>query len=350
MKRIIPAMIMALGALIAVLAVLPGCDDLITQYNYDTTFITIQDSTCVAACHSDANMDMLIAIRQWEHSRHSSDSLIDFDEFGLGLENTKTCGPQCHNQEGFITSLQSSVDEIEFPLEIGCFSCHAPHTYWELDSLRYYDPVVLADGFTYNRGNSNICALCHQATATVASAITDQIDLLDSVTIYPSWAAHASNQADMMMGTGGYEYGAGPGNSAHYNASGSNCVKCHMNVAIGFELGGHSFTMESDGDQLVEACNVSGCHIGSPLTGFTDVSADQTSFIDSLSILHTALETKGITDDYAGKIGDAGLAGALYNYRFIINDGSNGVHNTDYALGLIRESLIYLDTATSLNP
>ncbi len=352
MKRIVPATIMTLGALIAVLAILPGCDDLITQenteYYYDT--ITIFDSTCVAACHSDANMEMTIAIRQWEHSRHSSDSLTDFDVFGIDLANTRTCGPQCHNQEGFIISLSSTVDEVEFPLEIGCFSCHAPHTNWKLDSLRYYDPVDLADGFTYNRGNSNICALCHQATVTVASEITSQLDLLGEITIYPTWAAHGSNQSDMMMGTGGYEYGANPTNSAHYNAANSNCLKCHLNVAVGFDMGGHSFNMESDGDQLVEACNVSGCHLGSPLSTFADVSIDHTNFSDSLVILQTALEGRGLADDFTGIIEDAGLAGALYNYRFIINDGSNGVHNTDYALGLVRESLMYLDTATSINP
>jgi len=352
MKRIIPACILILGALIAVMAVLPGCDELVTQENfyYDSATYVVSDSTCVAACHSDVNTDMTIAIRQWENSRHSSDSLTDFDVTGVAVQNTNECGPQCHHKQGFVQSLTSTASAVEFPLEINCFACHAPHTNWDLDSLRYYDPVVLADDFTYNRGNSNICALCHQAISTTTADITSQFDLLGLVPVYPGWADHASNQADMMMGTGGYEYGANPGNSAHYNASNSNCLKCHLDVAVGFDLGGHSFNMESGGEQLVEACNVSGCHSGTPITSFDNVNTNLTNFTDSLLLLQTELEGLGYNDNFTGNILDVGLAGALYNYRYIMNDGSNGIHNTEYGLGLIRESLIYIDTTSSLNP
>ncbi|UCD16443.1 MAG: hypothetical protein JSV44_08225 [Candidatus Zixiibacteriota bacterium] len=353
MKRLMPVILLAFIALTAVMTIIPGCDELVTQENsyYDTTII--RDSTCVAVCHSDVNTTMAVAVRQWENSRHASGILTDTSISGIEILFTKSCGPQCHNSQGFVQSLSSQPGSTEYPLEIGCFTCHAPHTTWKLDSLRYYDPVTLADATTsFNRGKSNICALCHQAITTPTAEIDDNfVNPDDSILVYPLWGPHGSQQADMLLGTGGYEYGATIGNSSHTNASGSSCLKCHQDITEGFTLGGHSLNMRDGNDQLVAACNVFGCHSADNITDFSLYSGNDNLiyFQDSLILLADTLNGFGILNTIS-YIKDPGLAGALYNYLFITQDRSNGIHNLQYALGLIRESLTYIDTATSLNP
>jgi hypothetical protein len=41
-------------------------------------------------------------------------------------------------------------------------------------------------------------------------------------------------------------------------------------------------------------------------------------------------------------IADGGLAGALYNYLFIEEDRSEGIHNTKYTVKLLQNSINYL--------
>lgn len=344
MRSLISLIIISLIAGIAILGILPGCDELVTKENYiyDTTTNIIWDSNCVAICHSDINNSKDIAIRQWENSAHSSRGLVDAALLG---ENTLTCGPQCHTREGFVQLLTGSSPGTNYSTEIGCFACHAPHTTWNW-SLRDTSALTLngSDDFAYHE--ANICARCHQSLADSTAEMVH-----DSVTIDTSWAIwalHGSFQAEMLGGFGGYEY---PGvtyvHSQHRTQTDKGCVTCHQDSARGFTLGGHSLNLRNESDMLVEACNRTGCHIGAPFDAAA-IEALQSILAAKLDSLKSKLIEDSLLDEATGEpmigieIADAETAGALYNYFFVLNDKSLGMHNWAYDTLLIRNSLDHL--------
>ncbi|MCP4705916.1 MAG: hypothetical protein GY865_15055, partial [candidate division Zixibacteria bacterium] len=130
MKKLFPLVVITAMAGLIILALLPGCDELVTNdnYYYDTLRIdgTIHeaDTTC-GICHNDKTDSITIAKRQWEFSAHSTGNLTDYDFLG---ENTAVCGPECHTKEGYVQYLADlTTGTVYFPTEIGCFACHSPH-------------------------------------------------------------------------------------------------------------------------------------------------------------------------------------------------------------------------------
>lgn len=338
MKRYYPLVLIVMLGLTATLGILPGCDELVTEENfyydthYDTFTIYEADSNC-GLCHTDVTDSISIAKRQWAFSRHASDSLVGFEFLG---QNTATCGPECHTNEGFVDLHVDSVSTaVSFPTEIGCFTCHAPHTERDF-SLRTATLAVLEEG-SFNRGNSNICAKCHMAT------LPPPIPGGLQVNVDSTWGPHFSVQADMLLGVGGYEFfdpqtGANP----HYLQIADGCLGCHQTPTDGFNLGGHSNNIVYDGMQLTEGCNASGCHSGTPISDVFAAAAGQQDLIDSLAVLRALLETASLLNaegrPVAGTV-DPDTAGIIYNYLFVSGDGSGGAHNLSYARELVDSSL-----------
>ncbi len=346
MKRYYPLALIFILGLTATLSILPGCDKLVTEekYFYDTHYDTLTifeaDTTC-GLCHNDSADSITIAKRQWAYSRHASDSLVRFDYLG---QNTSVCGPECHSNEGFVDLHVDSIStSISFPTEIGCFTCHAPHTNRDF-SLRTVTAAVLESG-NYNKGNSNICAKCHKAT--LAPPVPGGLD----VDIDSTWGPHFSVQADMLVGTGGYEFSAPQsGTNPHFSQSAGGCLGCHQNSTDGFKLGGHSENIVYDGAQLTEACNSASCHNGAVTDVFT-VVPEQQELLDSLALLFSLLVP---SPDSAAAGHDTLLnvdgtprvqslspdsAGIIFNFLFVSGDGSTGGHNLGYAKELIDTSL-----------
>jgi len=346
MKRYYPLALIIILGLTATLSIIPGCDKLVTEekYYYDThydTFTIYEADTTCGVCHNDATDSISIAKRQWAYSRHASDSLVRFDYLG---RNTSTCGPECHTNEGFVDLHVDSVSNpISFPTEIGCFTCHAPHTERDF-SLRTVTLAVLEEG-NFNKGNSNICAKCHKAT--LSPPIVGGLDVdMDS-----TWGPHFSVQADMLLGVGGYEFSAPQsGANPHYNQNAGGCLTCHQDATDGFKLGGHSENIVFDGMQLTEACNAGGCHDGAVTDIFT-VDPGQQELIDSLAILYSFLvpspdsATAGhdtlleVTGGPRLQTLSPDSAGIIFNYLFVTGDGSDGTHNLGYAKELIDTSI-----------
>jgi len=349
MKRLKALFLFAFAAGIAVIGIIPGCDELVTSENYDTTFITetINDSACVAACHSDENFTMEFAIRQWQNSGHNN---VDYTgDTLLGL-SAASCGPECHTMNEFINSLDGSASATEYPLEIRCKSCHAVHTTWDF-SLRDTSAVVLDNGEVFNYGaggNSNICARCHRSTYNVINvvAVGMQID--------SNWVRqiiHGGQDAEMIIGKGGYEYTGETYTSTHANVI-QGCIGCHQESDLGFDLGGHSLNIrDGNGGDIADAtCNKSGCHDGNPY-GDASIAAKQNLYYNSLlNGLRTKLVSAGLLDD-ATSLPPEGLlpitsldsVGALYNYLFLKADKSRGMHNYNYSLQLLSTSTAFLD-------
>jgi hypothetical protein len=339
MKKIFPFAILTIFSFI--LTFFPGCDELVTKenYTYDTVTLIINDSICVT-CHSDnINSPTLQAKRSWLYSGHSSDSLSNFEYYG---SNTKDCGPQCHTAQGFIQSLAgSTIDTATIFSEIGCFTCHKPHT--SLDyRLRDSASVTLASGYFYNRNQSNICARCHRSTANPATVV------VAPATITEKWGPHASTAADMLIGHSGFQYPDSIyNNSPHYAAMTNGCLRCHQDSTQGSNLGGHSNRLSDGPVLLTSSCNGELCHSDPELTSFAGVNSLQDEYallIDSLKVRLIAANLLTVDDlPVARTIETIDSLGALYNYLFVKNDRSQGVHNTKYAVTLLKQSIIDLD-------
>jgi hypothetical protein len=279
----------------------------------------------------------------------------------------------CHTNEGFIERAKTGkVDTkkyVRYPSEIGCFTCHAPHDRGDF-SLRKTTAVTLANGANYDRGKSNLCASCHQARRTAKDEVKARSIPSDS------WGAHHGPQTDMLLGTNAYEYPEKKySKSPHALLPNADCVTCHMVLPNGRysltpAIGGHSFNVAGDVHERptvnAAGCLASGCHAemkqieGKP---FFDRKAaadyDGDGKIESVQEEVQGLLDKLINErgtgllqtmknppyDPKGKFIDnkasypIEVTGALYNYKFVKEDGSRGIHNTQYAIQLLIDSI-----------
>jgi hypothetical protein len=284
----------------------------------------------------------------------------------------------CHTNEGFIERVKTGkVDTkkfVRYPSEIGCFTCHAPHDTGNF-SLRMTRAVALANGAKFDRGKGNLCASCHQARRTPKDEVRARNIPTDS------WGAHHGPQADMLSGTNAYEYpGKKYSSSVHGLLPQADCVTCHMTLPNGRyslapSIGGHSFRLEGEVHEQpavnAAGCLSSGCHTemkqakGLPFfdrTAPADYDANgkvETIQQEIQGLYERLINTKGtgllqtmkepIYDPKGNFIENnkvqypIEVVGALYNYKFVKEDGSKGIHNTTYAVQLLMDSIKALD-------
>ncbi len=284
----------------------------------------------------------------------------------------------CHTNEGFIERVKKgSVDTkkfVRYPSEIGCFTCHAPHETGNF-SLRKTNAVKLANGATFDRGNGNLCASCHQARRTPKDEVKPRAIPTSS------WGAHHGPQADMLTGTNAYEFpGKKYSKSAHAVLPQAECVTCHMTLPNGRyslspAIGGHSFSLEGEVHEQpvvnTAGCLTSGCHTemkqvkGAPFfdrrapadydgNGKTEtiqqeiqglyerlINAKGTGLLQKMN--NPIYDAKGNFIENNKTQYPVEAVGALYNYKFVKEDGSKGIHNTTYAVQLLMDSIKSLD-------
>jgi hypothetical protein len=306
------------------------------------------------SCHGieDWGPDVTEASAQWAVSVHASGDNIGFS-FG-------SCAG-CHTSEGFVAAVEDEDYDGDAFNAIGCFTCHAPH---ETESfvLRTSDPVTLGNGATYDKGPSNICANCHKSRQNVDTYV------VDGGSTSSRFGPHHGPQSDMLIGENAYKYDDYPyTNSAHMSTTTEGCVDCHFDEGEKYVLGGHTFMMRdvATGDQHINDCNVLGCHNGSEeIDSLNRVAAadfdwdgniegvqdEIEGLLDSLAtdlIAANLLEYDADDDAYdpiARSVELADSAGALFNFKFVEEDRSLGIHNTDFAVGLLQSSINYLVT------
>ena len=353
MKKSAPALLLVLGT---TLALLPGCDKLVTEVNNNTYY----DSTLAAACltchDGGSREDEIIKVPtgQWAASAHASTRLLEYRD-PLYDSVTSTCGPICHTSQGFIrydsTRVKTSVTAVATPAVIGCNTCHMAHSgkygQWRMDTLRGdAQTVLLVNQSGYEAGQSNMCAVCHQAIRYPVS-VTDTAH----ITLTRTFGPHFSAQADVVASKGGYHLGSAiPTDSSHGLGSRDGCLMCHFTGGQGYEFGQHSFRLENKttGEQYVENCNVAGCHFSSsPPSTITAQGFYNRPGLDSLTNLaeglRYVLELSGMigpdTLPINGKEVSADSARVLYNYLLYVQDGSRGIHNPNYLYRLLKQSL-----------
>jgi hypothetical protein len=316
-------------------------------------------------CHNDETGALLQAEGEWSHSIHASGNSVDYtNRDGASNDCTK-----CHNQQGFIKWLDSGL--VEGPYEnvsaIGCFTCHDPHTRGDM-SLRIASAYTLTNGVVFDHGKANLCANCHHNRTDV------RVEVVDNKTLSTRFGPHHGPQADLLQGTGGYQYaGYTYTTSGHAGGVDDGCIGCHMGnpqVHDGNKIGGHSWNMvdEESGYNLAPLCTP--CHakaktsfdfIADTVKATYDFDKDgvvegyQTEFVGLMDSLGKVLYGKGVMTrtitgsdtTYTPKavaVADKGITGAVWNYQMLEEDRSEGIHNFKYAKDLIWSSIAYVNT------
>jgi len=331
--------------LVSLLAFSLGCERKIVNENKDNSQAEL--NSCFT-CHNDEDGVLQRAEGEWMHSVHASGNNIDYTNRGDGDDCTR-----CHDHQGFLEFL--ATDSLSAPYDnvsgIHCFTCHAPHTTGTL-ALRTEEAFTLLDGSTFDHGAGNLCANCHHSRVNGTLA-------LDSI---PSrYGPHHGPQADMLNGTNAFEFeGYTYSYSTHSVGIPDACVGCHMGNErnhSGYGVGGHSFNMEDEeGNNLYLYC--ADCHSAANTAKDYDFLLDRDvdhdgviegcqteidGLADSLKALLTAdglLNSSGSV--ISQKLDDPNKAGAVYNYFFIEDDRSHGVHNFKYATDLLQSAIEYM--------
>ncbi len=285
---------------------------------------------------------------------------------------------QCHTNEGFIEYARTGKTDpkkvIANPSEVGCFTCHAPHDRGDF-SLRKVTAVRLANGVVFDKGKANLCANCHQAR------VMPKDEVRVRPIVFAPWGAHHGPQSDMLLGTNAYEFaGKTYSKSAHAFLPEANCVTCHMGqprqrYGLAPNIGGHSMRLGGEVHEVptlnVAGCTSSGCHAAmKQLPGKEIFDVKASADFDGDGRIETVQEeVQGLLERLINKQGTGLLqtatnplydakgafiennktpqpieiVAALYNYKFVLEDGSKGVHNTKYAVQLLMDSIKALD-------
>jgi hypothetical protein len=228
--------------------------------------------------------------------------------------------------------------------------------------VRFYGSIQLPDGTKMlNTGSSALCIHCHNVGEGPGWVHQEP----DPWRPPPQAAA-----AEMMAGVGGHTYGETLDNSPHASASrwSGGCVNCHMvsstdegtgdflSSSMNEPVGEHTFQMRfesgtpddaSDDYENLRACT--GCHgeiprINGPAAADYDgdgqVEGVQHEVQGLLDLVRGELLADGVewSDDapYWGPAETVEHRAAVYNWSYVNNDGSRGIHNTARAVELLQ--------------
>lgn len=288
---------------------------------------------------------------EWNNSMHA---ITTRDAAGAGRE---AC-VGCHTGSGFVDKIKGAKTVNTDYTTINCQTCHEPHGQPSTNAhqVRSLSPVTLADGTTVSSGGTGLlCMNCHQSRQ---NAETYAATTAGSARFGP----HHGTQADMLTGTNGFSYGQKIPSSAHGDVVEDSCVTCHMQTvdatdAALSQMGGHTFKPSwNDGTNprrdLVAACQ--NCH-GQDVTSFDFALMDY----DGDGVIEgVQTEVQHLLDKLALRLPPVGQPKdsltidatwtraqleASYNWQFVKNDGSLGIHNTAYTVGLLKASIANLE-------
>lgn len=317
--------------------------------NKAKTAVSYEAGLC-AQCHGAEPYH--VKASQWQSTRHA---LATPYPSGAGRE---TC-VKCHTARGYVEYVKAGAPglafkgtDIEFA-PITCQACHDPHAVTNEKQLRKVNDVTLENGEVIAEGGlGKMCMTCHHSRRNAAEYVKNYS---------ARFGPHGNPQADMFAGKNAITYGQEIPSSTHQFAVKDGCVDCHMapTPAKGEpgnnKVGEHSYRVKWNGDtpddpsddvENVAAC--AGCH--GPTESFDRLAA--ADFDANGEVEGVQTEVKGLLKILARalppSVGEKGEADstftpqqlqATYNYLFVRNDGSYGIHNTKYAVGLLRASI-----------
>ena len=293
-----------------------------------------------AQCHDSKNTHVKNA--EWNNSRHA-----------IAVEETEAGCARCHSAKGF-ANFTSGAPATATPYEvITCAACHDPHSATNTHQLRLTASVALADNKTVitEGGTGLMCMNCHMSRRDA----TNYVEITAGSNRY---GPHHGPQTDMLMGVNAMNYGKVIPSSAHKDVVEDSCATCHMQAvastnAAFTKAGGHTFSMTAPAVgtngpiHLVGACVE--CHGDIESFDFARQDYDGDGVMEGVQT-----EVKGLMAKLAFLLPPVGVPKdnisitsswtrpqlrAGYNYLFVLEDGSYGVHNLSYAVGLLKASI-----------
>ena len=325
-------------------------------------------ASCIS-CHSNTHREPIYA--SYDLSQHAAAETKDYAGARAGCA-------QCHSHEGYydyITygavnpagyyglsepeviidpdtglpelgdfgELLYSNNPVPVVTPISCDTCHGTHLSFDFENdgndfaLRGLDPVTLiTDGTVIDFGNkSNVCISCHQPRRTgPVDADDDGVEDGNFFISSSHWGPHHGPQATLYQGIQGAEVAGSvpyPDVASSTHRQDASCTGCHMAPAAVGEAASHSWRPTDN------AC--AACH--STVPEVTGLQAD----MDHLGEL---LETAGalhFDDGWHPVKGTVSIevAEAAWNFLFVYEDMSRGIHNPAYAKALISNSIEALE-------
>jgi hypothetical protein len=280
---------------------------------------------------------------------------------------------RCHTAPGFADYTKQVSPPDSHYEAIGCSACHEPHDATNPHQLRTATTITLSEGTTItNAGMGGFCMNCHQSrTGSYTNSLVNYPLGLPTWAGGSSFGPHNGPEADMLEGVNGYTYGQVIPSSEHRNAVGDTCVTCHMQTVAAddpafTQAGGHTFSMtynvvsggvttevdktdvcwrchgeiddfdmprqDYNGDGIIEGVQTEVKHLLDKLTTLLPNSTYQP---DGNYVADGLVKTSiSVKTNWPAKFLEAG-----WNWQFVNNDGSLGIHNVAYAVGLLKASI-----------
>jgi hypothetical protein len=298
--------------------------------------IDVSDLSCTE-CHNDTTLIWSKEAQFREVSTHGTGEAFERGESG-------SCAG-CHGTEGAEARISAglpphdpSVEAVVNVSPYDCRTCHNIHTTytsedWGLTGAE--QPVVLEmTGGTFDKGPANLCANCHQ--------IRNELPVLSGVpfTIDSTrFGTHHGVEAQMLLGEGGVGVEGEP--SPHYTQTEEACVTCHMG-----EERNHTY--------LPEVARCQTCHTdledfdhNGVQTEITDLLAEVKALLINSGIIQADYEENGEVQQNQSVPGEfpEEVVSALWNYMFVVEDQSMGVHNAPFTRALLEAAKASLEGA-----
>ncbi len=269
----------------------------------------------------------------------------------------------CHTTAGFIDAndpgMNEDGDEIpitaSFKEGITCAACHDPHAPGAgVHQLRALESSTLENGAVITDGGDGlICMSCHKSRRDAESYVHGNASKY--------FGPHYGTQTDMLSGENAIEYGQELPSSQHLTVVDDSCAQCHMQETpddipeyAKNKVGGHSLRLAYD-DGTNAVIHLTGtcqsCHgdIENFDFGGEDYNRDgmvegvQTEIsllMDELGMLMPPIGSPSVNMyGQSSEFNTLALKRGAYNYMFVKNDGSHGVHNPKYAAAILRSSI-----------
>lgn len=269
---------------------------------------------------------------EWVRTRHSDIDAHVAAYFAQGRYADR-CGI-CHSGEVRMAVIEEQPlpDAKTLTLGITCAVCHSPHKAKGNDPepRTGHDSQLRLTTASQDVTKPTLCGQCHTRRD-------------DDVWTKTSRPPHHSGQFAFLLGTGGFLKTEDQPRTMHVFVQGQ-CVKCHM-YRKPFEseekptITGHSYKAD------VRAC--SPCH--TPEAAEAMIKSTHDDISGQLAALKTRLDSWGNWEFVSSggpqdqSVIPDQVKQARWNYYWVLNDGSGGVHNAKYARELIKTANALLD-------
>ncbi len=291
----------------------------------ESAAVNAEDCT---TCHNDTTLVLSKSV-QSATTTHMTGGAHDY-------AGGRTSCTACHSSEGFQEMVATGVGIEDFeeatanPSPQNCRTCHQIHTtYTEADfALKTTTPVTLiASGETFDMGDGNLCANCHQPRRLGPQAGGGDYEITST-----HWGPHHGPQSTVLLGISAY--GVPDSTSIHYTLVEDGCPVCHM------ADGNHTLAASTAGCQS--------CHAELDTLDHNGVQTEIKALFDELKEL---LLAKGLlateVDEETGEVEvhpnpgtyPEGQAGAAWNWMIVYEDNSFGVHNPSWTKAILEKGI-----------